>query len=596
MSSKNTWLWLAAAAALFVFIFAFEHFRPRPDVGPVYLLPQFDPKAVLTVQIRPSGQREIRAEHTNGGWQLTEPVVYPAQGTNIQNFLDALQRLTVAHQIPEQQLRKDPKADEDYGIDPAEVSLVLTENDSTNWIHFGHRTSPGDQVFVRVIGMEGVSIVDAGVLNFLPQNANAWRDTTLTDFARMNFDRITVTNAVKSQSFLLERDATNKLWAMSFPMKARADSEKVDDAVQKLEKLRVQQFVSDDPKADLESFGLQPPTLTLTFGEGTNTLLALDFGRALTNSSGLMYARRRDQNAVVAVSTNALGQWDATYDIFRDRHLATMTGPMQTIQVQGQDAFSLQWQTNNSWRVMPQDFPADQTLATGLARKLADLQAADFVKDSVTEPDLPHYGLAPKPARKYILTWTSLPTATNPPTELDFGTNSTGQIFARRPGEDAVYGIAPADFEALPSASWELRDRRIWNFDVNDVARLTVQQNGRTRQVIRSTNGWSLAAGSSGIINDSAIEDTARELGHLTAFAWVGHGAAKLADFGFTPAGYRVSIELKSGDKLEVQFGGTTRLDSTYASVVLNGEPWIFEFPPDLYAAMQFCLAIPPSS
>jgi hypothetical protein len=233
-------------------------------------------------------------------------------------------------------------------------------------------------------------------------------------------------------------------------------------------------------------------------------------------------------------------------------------------------------------------------LAAGLARKLGEMQVAEFVKDSVTEPDLPHYGLAPKPARKYTLIWASSPTATNPPTELDFGTNSSNQIFARRIGEDAVYGIAPLDFEALPSASWELRDRRIWNFDVNDVLQVTVQQNGRTRQIARGTNGWSLMGTSSGIINDSAIEDTTRELGRLTAFTWVGHGAARLADFGFAPGGYQIFIELKDGQKLNVQFGGTTRLGSPYASVVLNGEPWIFEFPPDLYSSIQFCLTIPP--
>lgn len=597
MSSKNTWLWIAAAAVLFAFIFLFERYRPHPQTGPAYLLPNFDPKSVLTVQIRPAGRPEICAERTNGTWRLIEPVAYPAQGTNIEALLNALQQLTVVHRISEEELRKDQKADEDYGIEPPEISLVLREGSSTNPVYFGHRTSPGDQVFVRVVGMDGVSIVDADVLNLLPSDANAWRDTTLVDLAGANFDRITVTNTTKSQSFLLVHNATNRLWTMAFPMKSRADNQKIDDAIERLQKMRVRKFVSDDPKADLDAFGLQPPTLTLAFAEGTNNVLNLDFGRTLTNSPGLIYARRRDQNTVVAVSTNVLGQWDASYDTFRDRHLVSLTGPIESIQVQGQDNFSLEWQTNDTWRVMPEGFPADPTLAAALPRKLSDLQVADFVKDSVTEPDLPHYGLAPAPARKYVIKWADPPTGTNPPIELDFGTNTNKQVFARRMGEDAVYGIAPVDFEALPSASWELRDRRIWNFDVNEVSRLVIQQNGRTREIVRNgTNGWSLAKGSSGSINDSAIEDTTRELGQLTAFTWVGHGAAKLAGFGFAPAGYQISVELKDGKKLTVQFGGTTRLDSPYASVVLDGEPWIFEFPPDLYSSIQYCLAIPSPS
>jgi hypothetical protein len=27
---------------------------------------------------------------------------------------------------------------------------------------------------------------------------------------------------------------------------------------------------------------------------------------------------------------------------------------------------------------------------------------------------------------------------------------------------------------------------------------------------------------------------------------------------------------------------------------MLNGEPWIFEFPPDIYPSVHFCLTIPP--
>jgi hypothetical protein len=592
MSSKTTWLWTMAAAALFAFIFLFEHFRPHPATGPVYLLPELSTEVIKTVQIRPAGQLEIRLDLTNGDWQLTEPVAYAAQSTNVQNFLEALQRLTIAHKISEAELRLDPKADESYGIDPPQLSLILN---SGRPVYFGHRTSPGDQVFVRVPGIEGVAIVDAEVLDYFPQNGNSWRDTTLADFTGNSFDRITMTNTVKSRSFILQRDSTNMLWSMTFPLKTRADSKKVEAAVTKLEQLRVQQFISDDPKADLETFGLQPPALTIALGQGTNTLMALDFGAELTNNSGLVYARRQDQTAVVALSTNALAQWSGSYEVFRDRHLVTLMGPIEGISIQGLDNFSLEWQTNNSWRVAPQgypDFPADQMMAARVARSLSELQVADFEKDSAT--DWATYGLA-APARKFVLTWAASLTATNPPTELDFGTNTNNQVFARRLGEDAVYGIAPLDYEALPSASWQLRERSIWNFDVNDVARIIIQQNGKTREIShKGTNGWALAAGSSGMINDSAIEDTARELGHLTAFSWVGRGAAKLAGFGISAGGHQLTIELKSGEKLNVQFGALSRLDAPYASVVLNGEPWIFEFPPDVYPSVHYCLTIPP--
>ena len=584
---------MAAAVGLFSFIFILQRYFKHAQTGPGYLLPGLKPKAVRTVQIRPAGQREIRAERTNGTWQLVEPILYPAQGTNIDNLLNALQRLTIAHSISEQDLRKDPDADENYGIEPPQLSLLLAQPDTTNRVYFGRRTTPGDQVFVRIIGHEGVFVVDADVLNLFPSSTSAWRDTALVDLSRTPFDELSVTNSVKNLWFQLQRDPTNRLWSMAQPMKARADTEKVEDALQTLGGLRVQQFFSDDPKADLDSLGLQPPQLTLAFAIGTNALVNVDFGKELTNAPGLVYARRRDQSAIVAVSTNALGPWRGSYENFRDRHLVTLTGPLDKIEVQGRDNFSLLWQTNSSWRVMPQGFPADTALSAGLARAFGELQVADFEKDSVTKPDLALYGLA-SPVRKYILVWAASPLANNPPVELDFGTNSEGKIFAQRVGEDAVYGINPSDMEKLPGASWEMRQRQIWNFDVNDVSQITIQQNGQTRELAHhGTNGWSLAGGTQGIINDAAVEETARELGHLAAFSWAGYGAKNLAAFGFAPRNHQISFQLKNGEKLNIQFGGPTRFGSPYAVVNLDNEPWIFEFPPDLYFHVHYCLTIP---
>jgi hypothetical protein len=561
--------------------------------GPVYLLPELDAQTVRTLQIHPSGQPDIRVERTNNGWQLTAPVNYPAQSTNVQKLLEALQMLTVPHRIPENELRSNPKAAEDYGIEPPQLTLIF---DSGPPILIGHRTSPGDQVFVRIPGREGVAVVDSSVLNLFPQSANDWRDKRLADTTGLAFDRIVVTNSTRSQwSFVLQQDPTNRLWGMTFPLKVRADSEKVDDALQRLQKLHVHDFVSDEPKPDLESYGLQTPALTVALGQGTNSVLALDFGKELTNSPGLIYARRRDQTAVVTLSTNALAQWNASYDVFRDRHLVTMLGPIASVRVAGQDEFTLQWQTNNTWRVLPQNYPADQTLATHLVRTLSELQVANFERDSVSEvllPQYPQYGLA-KPARQFTISWTPSTTATNAPTTIDFGVNTNNQVFARRIGEDAVYGINPADFEALPSASWEMRDRRIWDFESTNVARITIHQNGQTREIVRKgATGWALATNSSGTINLSAIEDTVRALGHLTAFSWVGHGTDKLAGYGFDPKGYELSIELKNGNKLTLRLGGDARLDSAYASVPLDGEPWIFEFPPDVLPSLVYSLMI----
>jgi hypothetical protein len=458
----------------------------------------------------------------------------------------------------------------------------------------GTRTIPGDQVFLQVVGIEGVYVVDADFLKVVPASANDWRDTTLLNLKGMAFDRITVTNGPKI--FELQHDFTNNLWRMVVPMLARADHVRLEDSLQKLQSLRIRQFVSDDPKVDLESLGLQPADLELVLSQGTNPAVWLQFGKAATNDAGQVYARRVGQPAIVTVSKDLLAPWRASVNDFRDPHLLALTAPVETIEVRGQDTFSLLLQTNLSWRVMPQNFPADPVLVRELLSGLIGMQVIQFTKDVVTEPELPDYGLA-SPVRRYILKSPNSLSGSNAViADLNFGTNHDDKVyFARRADEIFVYAIKRADLDALPSASWQLRDRQFWNFSVDDIARATIRQQGRTRQVIRKgPHQWALAPGSQGMINDLAIEETVSGLGHVAAVQWVARGEQRRADYGFTADSLQLNLELKNGGQLAVQFGAEARPNFPYAAVTLDGDLWIFEFPGALYQHVLACLTIPP--
>ncbi|MEY2466636.1 MAG: hypothetical protein QOD03_1157, partial [Verrucomicrobiota bacterium] len=242
MNPKNTSLWIVLAAGLFAFIFFYErHLQPTVDA---HRVPTFKAAAVNSVQVRMSGQRETRAELTNSGWRLTQPVRYPAQAAKVEALLKALEQLTFATYIPEQELRKNPKAEEEFGVEPAQTSLVFEEQNYRRQIHVGHHTPPGDQVYLQIVGLGGIYVVDAEWLKLLPISPNDWRDNSLLDLAHLNFNHLFVTNA--GNVLELQRDPTNKLWRMVMPIKARADQDKVEAALQQLQNLQVQQFVSDD--------------------------------------------------------------------------------------------------------------------------------------------------------------------------------------------------------------------------------------------------------------------------------------------------------------------------------------------------------------
>jgi hypothetical protein len=386
---------------------------------------------------------------------------------------------------------------------------------------------------------------------------------------------------------------------MVYPLQARANSAKAEQSLHVLQGVGIRQFVTDDPKVDLEAFGLQPPELEVALGQGTNTAVRLQFGRSPTNDTRLAYARRLGLDAIVTVPKDLLAPWYASVNDFRDPLLATLTAPVGVIEVHSQDSFSLQQQTNGAWRLLPQGFPADAGLVKGLLSALSTLQIVEFTKDVAIAPDLPTYGLA-SPARQYILK--SVANTPSGPTnpiiaELSFGTNQADKIFARRADEPGfVYAVKLADFQRLPFAGWQMRDRRIWNLSTNDVAGATLQQQGRVRKIIRNgPHNWSLALGSQGTLEDLAVEETVSGLCQLTATAWAAQGSPDRARYGLTDNDLQVTLELKNGDKASVEFGSEAPGNVPYAVVTLDGAPWVFECPAWLFVYAQRFLSVPPN-
>ncbi|MGA2786258.1 MAG: DUF4340 domain-containing protein, partial [Verrucomicrobiota bacterium] len=442
MNSKITGIWFTIAAALFALIFVFEHLLRPAAPASSGILPELLPAAVTSVQVIPAGALEIRADRTNGVWLLTKPIAYPAQPAAVEALLDALQKLTVATRIGAAELRNHHNADTEFGFDPPRISLVIESDGQRRQLLVGNKTPPGDQVFLRLVGMDGAYVADADWLKFIPRSANDWRDTALVNMNNGGLDWILLTNGTKVIE--LRRDATNHLWRMIRPFPARADAERITDALQHLQTARVTQFVTDNPKADLTLFGLQPAELDLGLGRGTNFISAIHVGKSPTNDPTQVYARRERWNAIVTTAKEPLAPWRGSANDFRDSHLLELTTPVAEIEVQGRDHFTLQRQGSNDWQIVGEKFPADTENVQLFIKILAGLRVAEFVQDVVTAPDLPKYGLE-TPARQITLR-SAVGDTNSVLVQLSFGTNQNNEVFVRRTDENFVYAVTAEDF------------------------------------------------------------------------------------------------------------------------------------------------------
>lgn len=596
MNSRSTWIWIGLAALLAAGIFVVEKLDTKPVIQPIPLLTDFKADSVTSVQVTLADQSGMRAERSNGVWQITSPIVYPAQLASIEGLLEVLEHLTPATIIPSSEVRQRPNADEEFGFVNPQATLTILSGEGLRLLKIGARTAPGDQVYVQVVGVEGVYVMAAELLRALPRKLDDWRDTGLISLSGLIFDQLTVSNT--STVLELQRDPTQGLWQLTRPVPARANNPRLRESLQKLHALSVTRFVTDDPKAEADAFGLQTPALELTLARNTNLLARLQFGKSPTNDSTQVFARRVGLNAIVTVPRSLLEPWQGTFNQFRDPHLVALPTNVTQIEIRSAEPFTLQRNLGNGWRVVGQELPVDAGLVDELIAALNRLEIVQF-RDSITEPDLPAYGLT-APIRQIII---SAPgPGTNGVTNvvlatLSFGSTNAGNIYVRRADENPVYAIAWKNFQNLPAAAWQLHPRSLWNFDTSDVTRITVQQGDRRRELLHAgTNTWILAQGSSGVLDGvrmTAIEETAHRFGKLAATAWVGRGDELRYRLGFGTNSLALTFELKTGAKPQVEFGGVSPENYPYAAVKLDGQTWFFEASLALYQLVLYSLALP---
>ena len=591
MKSKTTAIWFVLAATLAAAIWFLEnHLLPAAPAENV-LFAGLRADQVTGIKIIPAGAREINASRTNKTWLLEKPFAYPAQAAAIESLLGALEKLTPVLAISAAEMSGRKDADAEFGFDNPQFTLDLAAGEQSWHLRVGNKTAPGDGVYVRVVGATGAAVTDAGWLQFLPRDAAGWRDTTLVDTPD-TVDWIVITNGAKAIE--LRRDVTNRLWRMIRPQPARADSLRIVTALQQLRTAQVSQFVSDEPKADLTTFGLEPAALDVWLGHGTNLLTAIHAGKDVAGNPGQMFARREGLNAIVATAKEPLAPWRGSVIDFRDPHLLELTAPVAEIEVHGENNFTLQQRGSNVWTVAGEKFPADAENIQAFIRQLANLRVADFVQDVVTGPGLQLFGLTNPPSRQITLR-AAVGDTNSVIAQLLFGATTTNQIYVKRADEAFVYALALDDLTRLPEGGWQFRDRRIWNFSETNVAQITLHQDGKTLQLIREgANAWSLAPGSQGIINPPAVEETVHRLGDLTAYAWFRRNYPTPEKDGFSTNNLQLVTELKTGDKFTLDFGAESPQSGTaVAAVTLDGERWELVLEPALYQLIRSYLTFP---
>jgi hypothetical protein len=596
MNSKTTWILLLLAGAMFAFIWFFErHLQAPGDSGSrPALLEDVHWEDVTAVQVRPAGQIEIRAVQTNGTWMLTRPIAYPAEAGAVEALVHALKAMKGDTRQPSRS-----NSDKEFGFDPPRFTVLVQQGDRIRQVLVGNGTLPkGEQVYIQVVGEEGICVEDASLLRFLPSEADDWRSRSLVDWKGLVYDRISITNGTRICE--LEKAGVDGPWRMVRPMTARVDNPRLQELLRQTRDLRVVEFATNEARLDLAACGLQPPNLILAFSQGQNPVAMLEFGISPADKPELVYARRVGRSAVMLVPGGPLQGWRSAHEELRERRLVQLpTAEVEEVEVRGVGPFVLRRLSNEVWQVTsPEMIPADPVFVREFLGALNTIEAAQFVKDVVTSLMWRDYGLDP-PTREILVrssATNAVGAARQTLADIQFGSLNDNLLYARRTDEQAVYGVRLRDVQALPVAGWQLRDRRLWNFTENDVSRVNLVLEGQSFDLTRlGANQWTLPSPPPPMVNDLALDEVMHRLGGLETRRWVSRGNELRERCGFSGTPTSVSVELKNGTRLLLEIGGVSpRSGLVYGAVALGGENWIVELPADLFEYLRQQLGIQP--
>lgn len=585
MHFRSTGLLVTVAIALFVYIAFFE--RPGTETRSAdelarLVFPELDPARVTALTITRSNV-PMRLVRTEGRWQLTDPT-YPAQGLLVDNWVRSLAELRRSSHLEPADVGQQPGGLAALGLEPPRAIVVIEQGDQRFEGRLGDRTLLGETMYLQLTNSTGVEVAGSTPLDRLPAGPATWRDPQFLNLSGVRFDRLQM--RAPAREYAVQRDPTSRRWRLTKPRPARADHGRIEQLLQQLQTLNIQAFANDHGVADLEPFGLQPPQASLTFSQGTNDLMVLDFGQSPTNTPDLIFARRSHLAGLVLIPRETLDWVAVPYSELLDYRLIDRPiEQVDRIEVVAREPFTLARGTNGVWSLQgTTTLPADPGLVGAFLEQLRGLRVQEVAKEVVTEMDLPTYGLADS-TRHLKLHWEQ--DGLENQLLIELGATREEQIFVRRSDENPVYAVALKDVLALPRAAFDLRDRQLWRFGTNEVTSVTIMTGSATNQLLRSPRGqWAFAEGSQGVVNTFALEEALHRLGDLRARFWVERGAEALGDYGIPQVNHRLAIGVVQAGRpatFSLAFGASSPSGGPFAATLLDGEPTIFECPLDVY-------------
>ena len=337
----------------------------------------------------------------------------------------------------------------------------------------------------------------------------------------------------KKDGSALTLQRQNGKWTITAPEALPADQDSVNGVASSLSPVTADSVVEDKP-ADLNKYGLNAPSLTVTIHEKNGKSDQLVFGDDVPAGS-LVYARTGSGPRIYTVASSVKTSLDKSLNDLRDKRLLTFDQNQLTgIEiVSGKTDVAFGKNNANEWQIIkPQPYRADNFQVEELLRKLTDAKM-DLTGSAEDAKKTDAAYAAGKPAALAKVTDAS-GTQT-----LDVRKNKD-DYYAKSSVVKGVYKISSDLGSELEKPLDDFRNKKLFDFGFSDPTKIEIQQGTADKVYAKSGADWKFNGQTMDPSLVQALIDKLRDL-----------SAEKFVTAGFTTPAFAVAVASNDGKRLE---------------------------------------------
>ena len=372
------------------------------------------------------------------------------------------------------------------------------------------------------------------------------------------------------QDLKLVKDTTDN-WQLTKPFQADADSEKVSQMLDDILNKPVKQTLE---VTELAQYGLDTPSITLSlWTKGGSPTATFFIGKKAINFS--VYVKEKSEAHIFLIESSALDDLTKSPTDLRDRSVLKFSPEtVSGIQFKHRDAGSAsQSNTINcekregTWHVrQPIEAKGDAEEIEDLLSELRSLKVLTFEADGAdTKVQLEKSGLD-DPRIQVELTDGDNTYAVDIGASIPSEDRTHGRVYVKTTVyQDAVYTVDEGIYHLLNKSVFDLRDKRVIDFQRTDTIRIEIKQDTETTVCTKNfDNTWELQTPTGKIKADAeAVDALLFGVDSLEAAAFVGDSTGSLASYGLATPSITVAFTQRGEEKPTVLSIGDYTQDGT---------------------------------